>query len=593
MTENGKKLTLDLYRHVRAHIRAGLSATACATAILCVFPGTVLAEGVDRQVITNPPSQVDSIFGAYMAAQHAEQISDYAKAADLLDRLMTERPDDQMLQRRGMLANLHAGRVPRAVTLARSETAIYPPEVSIATLTIAADLMLQQDWERVVKTLEPARRIALARFATPVMVAWAEQGRGNTDAAIEALATLREQNDLPDLHDFHAGMIFMAAGRVDAAEALLSSHADDITKAPLGIVRLIARVQVAQGNQIGASDVLQQYNARNPGITLLEDDIAALNTSGTLAPLVSGPLEAVSDAFIDLSLRVRNQAPMIGLRYARLGVYLDSENDLGRMIVAAVLEDRARYEAAIDTLEQIAPKSTYSWDARMDIAGNLMRMNQDDAAIERLEAMAEERPDDIVALQRLGYLMRARERFEEGTEYYNRVLDRIDTITPNHWSIFYHRGITLERTGRWPEAEADLKKALELRQDEPEVLNYLGYSWVDQNINVEEGLEMIRKAVAQQRNSGFIVDSLGWAYYRLGNYDEAVVHLERAVQLRPGNAIINDHLGDAYWKVGRRLEATYHWHHALTQEPDDALREAIEKKLEIGLDAYEASIADQ
>jgi Flp pilus assembly protein TadD len=141
-------------------------------------------------------------------------------------------------------------------------------------------------------------------------------------------------------------------------------------------------------------------------------------------------------------------------------------------------------------------------------------------------------------------------------------------------------------------AEADLKKALGLFPEQPHVLNYLGYSWIDQGVNLDDGMRMIKRAVEQRADDGYIVDSLGWAHYRLGNVEEAVKQLERAVELKPEDPTINDHLGDAYWRVGRMLEARFQWSHArdLKPEPDDLVK--IEEKLKFGLPDDTSSAAE-
>ena len=115
------------------------------------------------------------------------------------------------------------------------------------------------------------------------------------------------------------------------------------------------------------------------------------------------------------------------------------------------------------------------------------------------------------------------------------------------------------------------------------VLNYLGYSWIDQNRNLKQGLALIEKAVKQKPDDGYIVDSLGWAHYRMGNYKEAVKHLERAVELRPEDPVLNDHLGDAYWRVRREREARFQWDQALTLKPEPEDADKIKKKLQKGL----------
>jgi Flp pilus assembly protein TadD len=154
--------------------------------------------------------------------------------------------------------------------------------------------------------------------------------------------------------------------------------------------------------------------------------------------------------------------------------------------------------------------------------------------------------------------------------------------TPD-WRLYYSRGTALERLGRWPEAEADLQAALKQRPDEPELLNYLGYSWVDRGEHLKEGLAMVQKAVAADPRSGAMVDSLGWAYYRLGDYKKAVEELEQAVELEAGDPEINNHLGDAYWRVGRHDEAQFQWRRVLTLKPDDKIKTSAEAKLASGL----------
>ena len=183
----------------------------------------------------------------------------------------------------------------------------------------------------------------------------------------------------------------------------------------------------------------------------------------------------------------------------------------------------------------------------------------------------------------LGNLLRGRKQFKACGDVYSKSIDLISKPDKQNWLIFYFRGICYERSKQWDRAEADLKKALELYPDQPHVLNYLGYSWVDQGINLDDGMRMIKRAVEQRPDDGYIVDSLGWAFYRISKFDDAVKNLERAVELKPEDPTINDHLGDAYWRVGRTLEAQFQWSHArdLNPEPDDLKK--IQEKLRTGL----------
>ncbi len=183
----------------------------------------------------------------------------------------------------------------------------------------------------------------------------------------------------------------------------------------------------------------------------------------------------------------------------------------------------------------------------------------------------------------LADLQRSRKNFLDSADAYGRVLALSGSGEKSQWAVHYFRGVDYERAKQWEKAETDFKTALDLYPEQPLVLNYLGYSWIDQGIHLDEAFKMLRRAVELQPEDGYIVDSLGWAHYKLGHYDEAVKLLERAIELKPGDPVINDHLGDAYWRVGRKLDATFQWNHArdLNPDPDDLPK--ILSKIDKGL----------
>ena len=197
--------------------------------------------------------------------------------------------------------------------------------------------------------------------------------------------------------------------------------------------------------------------------------------------------------------------------------------------------------------------------------------------------MIENDPNDLTGYMTLGNVFSREERYQESADTYDKAVSIIGEPKSFHWNLFFRRGISYERLKKWDKAEPNFMKSLDLSANQPEVLNYLGYSWVDQGINLEQGMDMIRKAVELRPRSGFIVDSLGWAHYRLGQYEDAVAALERAVQLMPQDPTINDHLGDAYWQVGRKLEATFQWNIALATKTPADNPEEIKKKLQEGI----------
>jgi Flp pilus assembly protein TadD len=207
-----------------------------------------------------------------------------------------------------------------------------------------------------------------------------------------------------------------------------------------------------------------------------------------------------------------------------------------------------------------------------------------DESITALRGTVAAHPRWIEGYTSLGDMLRRDEQFAEAGKAYDGALALVPHPERRHWPLFYQRAITFERSDQWPRAEADFMKALELEPDQPLVLNYLGYSWVEMGENLAEAQAMIEKAVEQRPEDGYIVDSLGWVLFRLGDFDGAVEHLETAVELKPVDPVINDHFGDALWMVGRQTEARFQWKRSLSFEPEADAATRIHRKLAVGLD---------
>ena len=301
--------------------------------------------------------------------------------------------------------------------------------------------------------------------------------------------------------------------------------------------------------------------------------------------MVANPAAGAAEIFFGLGgALIAEGANDLGLSYQHIALHLAPNSDVIRFSLAGTYQQLKKYLAANEIYQQIDEGSPFWIRAQIMQAQNLRSLENVAEAEQILNALLARDPANRDGLEALGNLLRSEERYQEAIEAYSQMIDP-DNITRPDWPILYVRGIAYERSGQWPAAEADFSKALELSPDHPLVLNYLGYSWVDQGIHLDEALKMIRKAVELRRNDGYIVDSLGWAYYRLGRYEEAVRELERAVELRPGDPLIVDHMGDALWRVGRTIEAHYKWSQVLDLQPDDELRSKIEQKLQSGLEA--------
>ncbi|HLA20039.1 MAG TPA: tetratricopeptide repeat protein, partial [Pseudolabrys sp.] len=305
---------------------------------------------------------------------------------------------------------------------------------------------------------------------------------------------------------------------------------------------------------------------------------------GKLPRLVDSAQAGAAEALYGLGASLgRRGGEDLGLVYLQLSLHLAPSHPLALLSLADLYESLKKPALALKVYERVPANSPLHRNAVIQMAANLDALDRSEEAGKRLDALIKARPDDAEAIMALGNILRGHKKFAECADVYSKGVATIAAPVKANWVIFYFRGICYERSKQWPKAEADLKKALALFPDQPHVLNYLGYSWIDQGANLDEGMDMIKRAVQQRPDDGYIVDSLGWAYYRIANYEEAVKNLERAIELKPEDPTINDHLGDAYWRIGRVLEAKFQWAHARDLKPDPEELPKIEEKLKSGL----------
>ena len=336
-----------------------------------------------------------------------------------------------------------------------------------------------------------------------------------------------------------------------------------------------------QGRIAAATEVLNAYADRQSDDLLVRTELDALAAGEAIAPLVGSAVEGMAEGLLGIARAVnRDGSNIFSLAYTRMALELRPDMPIGQALLADILSGQSRNEESIKVLAGIAPDSAYSWLGRQTMARLLESEGRLDEAIDLLTVMVGERPERSEAAQELGDLLRVNERFDEAVKAYDTAVDRVGEIGREHWRLLYTRGIALERSKQWPRAEEDFLSALELEPDQPLVLNYLGYSWVEQGVNFGRARKMIETAIEARPRDGFIIDSMGWVLYQFGNYTEAVQQLERAVVLEPGDPVINDHLGDAYWLVGRGNEARFQWTRALGAEPEDDLRQTLREKLD-------------
>jgi tetratricopeptide (TPR) repeat protein len=530
--------------------------------------------------------QPRSLLGSYLAGRFARGQNDTLAAATYYGEALQRDPDNQVLVEFAFLMEASEGNWSRVEQLARDLVKTQPSHRTARTFLGLAAFKAGRYAEAESHFAEASAH-PLGELTSILARAWIQQAQNNTQAALDLLETPK----LPDWANYflryHRALIADIAGRPSDARAAyerISKNDQRTLRITLAFASHAARAGDTKLAQTIVGGYLERAKAEpHPSVRAL---IAEIDAGKRPELLVRTPAEGLAEVFYGLGEALSGEGNLgIGVVLLQFSLYLTPDSLFPLVTLAGSQENAKRYAAAIAAYDRI-PRST-PLQVILDIrkALNLNQLERTPEARELLEKLASEHPSDIRPLEALGSMMRGQKQYAEAVEYYSRAIALIDRPEQKHWAFYYSRGTCYERLKKLSEAEADLQKALQLSPDQPLTLNYLGYTWIDHNRNLRQGLALIEKAVRLKPDDGYIVDSLGWAYYRLGKFKEALKHLERAVELRPEDATLNDHLGDAYWRVGREREARFQWDQALTLQPEPADAEKIKRKLESGLPA--------
>ena len=551
--------------------------TLLPVALILALPATVDAQPQrGRQIAA-------TLDGRYLAGRVAEQDHDYAAAADQMDAALALAPSDPDLVYSAFRMRMYAGRIDAAAQLAPQVLETRPGD-GFANLVLAVQAIKKGNYKAAEQQLD---RIGAENQLGPLrdyVIAWLKAGGKDYAAARLSLGKLRpaagERAEAPALV-IEAQIDEMAGDRA-AAEA---KYRRAITLDRNGLRTTIA---VAEGlRRLGKADearnLLRTYGEQHSDAVLM-DALIAPNAPMPKPPSVAaGIAEILFDIGGILASDPRNQRADLALIFDQLATNLKPDHEFAWLMISSLYEQFEQIPKAVAALAKIGPTSPLFWQARLRMAALEAQQDRFDEAITRLTALVAEKPDRIDAALTLADLLRSKERYADAVAAYDTAISRLRSVDERYWPVYFGRGIVLERTKQWPKAEADMKKALELSPEQAHVLNYLGYSWVDQGLHLEEGMKMLMRATALRPDDGAITDSVGWAFYRVGQFDKAVEWLERASEQKGDDATITEHLGDAYWHVGRRREARFEWERALNQKPEKDRVPILKDKLANGL----------
>ncbi|WP_022721526.1 tetratricopeptide repeat protein [Rhodopseudomonas sp. B29] len=520
--------------------------------------------------------------GSYLAARHASVERDAASAAAFYRSALRTDPKNNELLDRAFISSLAEGDIDEAVKLADRALKIDPNN-RVARLVLGVHDLKQKKYASSLRNVNQSVRGPITDLIATLIGSWALYGSGDVKNAVSNIDKLAGPEWYPIFKDLHAGMILDAAGREKDA-GVRFERAYKLDDSALRVMDAYGRWLSRNKSPTAAGEIYQAFDKKLPRHPLIEAALRETNAGKKLPPLVESPQAGAAEALYGIGASLtRRGGEDLALVYLQLALYLQTDHALALLSLGDLYESVKKPQMAIKVYERVPADSPLKRNAQIQLATDLDATDRSDEAIKILKTVTTEDPKDLDALMALGNIERGRKKFADCVGTYSKGIDALTGTEKNRWVYYYFRGICEERSKQWPKAEADMKQALELQPEQPHVLNYLGYSWIDQGINLDEAMGMIKRAVDQRPDDGYIVDSLGWAYFRIGNYDDAVKTLERAIELKPEDPTINDHLGDAYWRVGRKLEAQFQWAHARDMKPDPDDLPKIEAKIANGL----------
>ncbi len=572
-------------RITAASVRLPLTVTALLIA-LCLgtagmAPEAQALRAKGRSVPRAEAVDGTTLLGSYLAGHVARSERDNESAALYYRRALEKDPGNEEILDDAFKLELAAGEIDAARSLAQRLVKRQKDNI-IGHIFLGLDAYKNRDYEKADEHFRAAQRTTPADEPTlKIARAWVLVAQGHADKAIASLQ-ISGKSAWVNLFETvqRAFMADVAKKKVLAEEAYRAVY--DKKTPNTRIAEALARHLAVWSDAKQAQDLLEEAGA---GVTPLGKELTAELKAGKRPKLmVSNVEEGLGESFLGIGQKLSAENGLDEAQiYFRLALFLNPASDIAKLELAELYGNIEQYSKAIAVIEKIREPSPFWQNAQVRKALYLNALQKTDELMALLADLLVKNPADQQILQTAATIESARKKYEAAIPYYDRAIALLSSPVKKDWQLYYARGVAYERTKQWAKAEPDFKEALLLDPEQGAVLNYLGYSWLDQNMNIPEAFDLIKKAVKLRPNDGFIIDSLGWAYFLQKDYEQAVKHLDKAVELRPEDPTLNDHLGDVYWRLGRQLEAKFQWTQALTlsPEPEDAVK--IKKKLETGL----------
>lgn len=568
---------------------AALSIGAGSPAFAETKPADKVAE-----TVTFDPAKVNTFSGAFLAARTADVDQDFKTAITLYQKALEFDTANVEIRQRLMIAQLLSGDFDAGAKIADSLKGDSSVE-RVTTIIRALAAIKDKDFSSAEKVLKYTGPNDLDRMVNTLLTAWARAGAGKSKEALSLVNGMKGPGWISIFQKYHAGAIALVAGNTEAARKSLNDAVADreggatATDTYMRAVMALARLEANVGNKQKALDTIAVGDTFAPNYAPLKALRESIERGEKPQQQVQTPIEGAAAVMFSIAGALnREGAEEIVTLYLQTSRALDPKSADTLILLGGLAEAQKQPDRAIAFYREVPLDSPMHRISELQLGLTLAQTDKVEEARKHLKSLLDSDPSDIRSYLAYGSVLSDAKDYKAMAANYDKAVEVIGAVPKkSDWTIFFQRAIAYERLKQWDKAEPNFKRALELNPEQPQVLNYLGYSWVDKNMNLDQAIDMIRRAVELRPNDGYIVDSLGWAHFRLGAFDEAVEELERAIELRAGDPTINDHLGDAYWRVGRKIEAVYQWNRALIGESEEVDKSKVKEKIANGLPPLE------
>ena len=518
------------------------------------------------------PNQV----GSFLSSKFARSITDIDKAAYYAQYSYSQNTAASGLGIIALEALLANGQIKEAIPIG-IKISNEVPEITLAQYLKVLDSLDSNNFNKTLELLLKVSPNGIDTYILPILQTWAAAGSNQQTGGLKIIKDQAERGVLEPIYDYHSALINEFIGNSEAAKINYSNIIKKSNNANAQVYLSAAEFFKRNNNQ----GLLDKTIAKLERLKPYSNELFLLkNSNVSPSKKINNVKDGIAEIFLNSAEILFNEGlDRQALIYGQIALYLSPNLDSASYLLGKIFRSINNNERAVKYLKNVKDNSSIFYDAKITYAEIIYDIEGTEKSFAILNKLHKLHPENINLSRSIAELFYKSENFDKSIEYYDLIFSKIEKIEFKHWPLFYSSGIALERGKKWERAEKQFLMALKFVPDNPQVLNYLGYSWIDQGININAAMEMIVKAAEQRPSDGYIIDSLGWAFYQIGQYEEAVIKLEKAVELT-SDSIIIDHLGDALFYSGRKIEAVFQWKRALEFEPSEEMTNKIKEKIE-------------